>query len=317
VAAEPGGYHGRHAPPADAEIRPDPPPADPPPPSRNERRRQSRRGQLRGTVAAVVVAAVVAMLIKMFVLQAFLIPSGSMENTLRVGDRVLTDRLSYQLHGVHRGDIVVFSGAGTWNGPVAEPSSTLGRWWHDLAVRAGVDSPDGTVYVKRVIGLPGDRVACCDPHGRVTVNGIPLDEASYVYDDSYWTGSCPAPDNGLSPRCFAPVQVAPGTLWVMGDHRAVSDDSRRHLADPGGGAIDTSRVIGKAVLVLWPRADFRTLGTPGTFSGVPVVATTLLPVLPVLPVVPLGRRRRRRGRPASYPEPTMTTSYAHTRALRR
>jgi signal peptidase I len=289
VAVESGHYHPRHAPASELEHPGALQPSRQRPPSRDKRRRAEHPGQLGSIVATVVLAAVVAMLVKMFVLQAFLIPSGSMENTLQVGDRVLTNRLSYQVHGVHRGDIVVFSGADTWNGPVATPSSALGRWWHDLAVRAGVDSPDGTVYVKRVIGLPGDRVACCDPHGHVTVNGIPLDESSYVHDDSYWAGNCPTPDNGISPRCFAPVQVAPGTLWVMGDHRAVSDDSRRHLADPGGGVIDTSRVIGKAVLVLWPRAHFGTLGTPGTFAGVPVVAMALLPL-------PWWRRRlRRRG----------------------
>ena len=237
-----------------------------------------------------VVAVLVALLVKMFVLQAFLIPSGSMENTLQVGDRVVVNRLSYELHGIHRGDIVVFSGAGTWNGPApAAPSSLPARWWHDLAVRAGFASPPGTIYVKRVIGLPGDTVACCDPHGNVTVNGIALDEAAYVHDNSYWAGSCPTPDDGISPRCFAPVTVKAGMLWVLGDHRAVSDDSRLHRSDPGGGAVDSSRVVGKAVLVLWPRGHLRTLGTPGTFAGVPAVAMVALP---------LWRRRRRRGRHA-------------------
>jgi signal peptidase I len=256
-------------------------------PSPNLRHRKARRRQLAGTLGTLVVAALVAMLVKMFVLQAFLIPSSSMENTLRVGDHVLTDRLSYQLHGIHRGDVVVFSGAGTRDGAAPAPaSSTLGRWWHDLAVRAGVDSPDGTIYVKRVIGLPGDTVACCDPQGRVTVNGIALNESSYVHDDSYWPGTCPkTPDP--SSRCFAPVRVAAGTLWVMGDHRAVSDDSRRHLGAPGGGAINSSRVVGKAVLVIWPRNHFATIGTPATFAGIPAVAMAVLPQW----------RRRRRSRP--------------------
>lgn len=251
------------------------------------RRRRARRRRAVGTLATIAVASVVAMLVKMFVMQAFLIPSGSMENTLRVGDHVLTNRLAYQLHGIHRGDVVVFSGAGTWDGPApAQPSSTLGRWWHDLAVRAGIDGPDGTIYVKRVIGLPGDTVACCDAKGRVTVNGIPLEEASYVHEDSYWAGSCPKIEDPGS-RCFGPVRVAAGRLWVMGDHRSVSDDSRRHLTAPGGGAVDSSRVVGKAVLVLWPRAHFGTIGTPATFAGVPVVAMAMLPL----------RRRWRRAKP--------------------
>jgi signal peptidase I len=232
------------------------------------------------------VAVLVSLLVKMFVIQAFLIPSSSMENTLRINDRVLTNRLAYEVHDIHRGDIVVFSGAGTWNGPAPTPPSTLiGRWWHDLAVRAGVDSADGTIYVKRVIGLPGDTVACCNAHGQVTVNGIALDEASYVDQDSYWNGKCPHPDNGISPRCFGPVKIQAGMLWVMGDHRAVSEDSRRHLDAPGGGAVLESRVVGKAVLVLWPASHLRTLGTPTTFAGIPAVAMVMLPMY---------RRRRRR-----------------------
>jgi signal peptidase I len=289
VSDEASDYRPRHAPAADLTTIEPPAGAEALVPGRNVRRRRARRRQLFGTLATVAVAAVVAMLVKMFVMQAFLIPSSSMENTLRVGDHVLTDRLSYQLHGIHRGDVVVFSGAGTWDGPApAGPSSTLGRWWHDLAVRAGVDSPDGTIYVKRVVGLPGDTVACCDPQGRVTVNSVPLNESSYVHDDSYWAGSCPkTPDPGS--RCFGPVLVAAGTLWVLGDHRSVSDDSRRHLTAPGGGAVDSSRVVGKAVLVLWPRNHFGTIGTPATFGGVPAVAMVMLPLW----------RRRRGGRPGS------------------
>lgn len=238
-----------------------------------------------GTAWTITLAVLASLLVKMFFLQSYIIPSSSMENTLHVGDRVLTNRLSYELHHIQRGDVVVFSGAGTWNGPAAKPpTSTVRRWYHDLAVRAGLDSVDGTVYVKRVIGLPGDTVACCDQQGRVTVNGVGLNEA-YIDDNSFWAGSCPHPDNGLSSRCFGPVHVKAGTLWVLGDHRSVSEDSRRHLTAPGGGAVLSSRVLGKAVVVIWPTSHLRTLGTPAAFAGVPVVAMAMLP---------MRRRRARR-----------------------
>jgi signal peptidase I len=171
-------------------------------------------------LAVVVVLVVVAtLLVRAYVVAPFAIPSGSMENTLRPGDRVLVDRLSLHWRAVHRGDVVVFDGTEAFG---------------------SLDHGGTTDYVKRVIGLPGDRVACCDAAGRVTVNGVPLDESHYLYP-----GDAPS-------RVRFDVRVPPGDLWVMGDHRATSLDSRAHLGDPGGGFVPESRLIGRVLVVVWP-----------------------------------------------------------------
>lgn len=201
----------------------------------------------------VVFALVLALLIKTFVVQAFFIPSASMENTLLIGDKVLVNKLVYDFRPVHRGDIVVFNGEGSWNSAPVAPTPPLERLWESITGLFGT-APGVHDYIKRVVGIPGDRVACCDAHGRVTVNGVPLSEKSYLF-----------PGNAASAYAFHAI-VPAGQLWVMGDHRAVSADSRAHLGDPGGGTIPESRVVGRAFVIVWPVGRWRVLPIPPTFE---------------------------------------------------
>jgi signal peptidase I len=201
----------------------------------------------------VAVAAALTLMVKGFVAQVYKIPTGSMENTLQVGDRVLVNKLIYRFRGVARGDIIVFSGQDSW-GPDAPAPSNNGfvRLWDDVLSDIGLQSSQ-TYYIKRVIGLPGDRVGCCTD-GKVTVNGVPLNETSYLYP-----GDAPS-------FPFKTVTVPPGHLWVMGDHRGDSADSRYHASAPGLGAIPEDEVVGRAFLIIWPPSKFRDLPIPSTFN---------------------------------------------------
>ena len=207
----------------------------------------------RELLTIVVAAAVLTLLVKAFVVQVYRIPSASMENTLQVGDRVLVNKLVYHFRGIERGDIVVFSGQDSWGPDAAPPSGDpVVRLWDDVLSDIGLQSSQ-TYYIKRVIGLPGDRIACCTD-GKVTVNGVPLTETSYLYP-----GDAPS-------FPFKTVKVPPGHLWVMGDHRGDSDDSRYHQSDPGGGAIPENEVVGRAFLIIWPPSQLRDLPIPATFG---------------------------------------------------
>jgi signal peptidase I len=233
----------------------------------------------------VVVAAALTLVVKAFVVQVYRIPSASMENTLQIGNRVLVNKLVYHFRSIARGDIVVFSGQDSW-GPDAPPASSdpVIRVWDGLLADVGLSSSQ-TYYVKRVIGLPGDRVGCCRD-GKVTVNGVPLSEGSYLYP-----GDAPS-------FPFKTVTVPAGHLWVMGDHRGDSDDSRYHTSDPGDGAVPVSEVVGRAFLVIWPPSQIRDLPIPSTFSqaalhagaagaaavGAVNVGGTALAALPAVPV---------------------------------
>jgi signal peptidase I len=210
------------------------------------------RGFCRELLIIVTVTAVVTLLVKAFAIQVCQVPSASMENTLLPGDRVLVNKLIYHLRGINRGDIVVFSGQGSW-GPDAPPESgnLVVRLFADVLSEIGLKSSQ-TYYVKRVIGLPGDHVACCKD-GKVTVNGVALEEASYLY---------PGPASSLPFH----VTVPPGHLWVLGDNRGNSLDSRYHTDNPGGGAIPENQVVGRVFLILWPASRLRELPIPSTFQ---------------------------------------------------
>jgi signal peptidase I len=203
----------------------------------------------------IVVALFLTLVIKTYAIQAFYIPSGSMQNTLEIGDRVLVNKLVYDFRGVHRGDIVVFSGDGTWDPGVPPPSSNFfARFGQSVESMFGFSKGQND-FIKRVIGLPGDKVACCDAQGRLTVNGVALNEKSYLY-----------PGNPPSQTKFS-VTVPANSLWVMGDHRDVSYDSRGHrYGFPGGGSIPESAVVGRAFIKIWPFSQAGILNIPSTFQ---------------------------------------------------
>jgi len=213
-----------------------------------------RRSFWREFPLLVAVALILALLIKAFVVQAFRIPSGSMEDTLLVGDRVLVNKIVYDFRGINRGDIVVFNGTGSWDPAVSSSSASIvPRVYHDVLRWTGLET-DGTDYIKRVIGLPGDHVMCCDAEGRITVNGTALNESTYLY-----------PGSNPSVQRFN-VVVPAGRVWVMGDHRADSADSRYHAQSPGDGTIPVNAVVGRAFVVIWPPSQLQMLPIPGTFK---------------------------------------------------
>jgi len=221
------------------------------PPARRARR---KRSFWREFPILVVVALLLAVVIKTYAVQAFFIPSGSMENTLEINDRVLVNKLVYDVRGIHRGDIVVFNGDGSWDpGTAPRDTNFVVKFAQGFASMFGFGHP-GDILIKRVIGLPGDKVACCDAQGRVTVNGVPLTEQSYLY-----------PGDAPSEIRFN-IVVPPGRLWVMGDHRLISDDSRNHLGEPGGGTVPENAVIGRAFVIIWPISRWRILPIPATFE---------------------------------------------------
>jgi signal peptidase I len=261
-------------------------------------------------VVLLVIAAVIAVGVHSFLFQAFFIPSGSMENTLLKGDRVIVNRLSYKVGHVQRGQIVVFSGVDSWTpeGSITQPHNPVLREFSKVGSYLGFAPSGEQDFIKRVIGVPGDHVVCCNTQGQITVNGQALSE-HYLY---------PGSDNRTLPF---DIVVPAGRLWVEGDHRNDSADSRSHTGLPGGGTIPINKVIGRAFVIVWPFSRLHRLEIPASYgalsnttasSGVSntavsnMTASALPSAIGVAAVLPLGAirlRRRRRQRRRQQPCP--------------
>ena len=236
--------------------------------SRAERRklqrkvkRKRRRSAVREIPLLVGVAVLIALVLKTFLVQAFVIPSGSMENTIQIGDRVAVDKLTPWFGSEpRRGDVVVFRDPGDWlagekttkkDDPIVVKQVKQG-----LVAIGLLPSDNDRDLIKRVVAVGGDTVKCCNSDGRVTVNGMPLDEP-YIH-----------PGDKPSELTFS-LTVPRGRLWVMGDHRGNSADSRYHRSEKYGGTVSEKSVVGRAVGIVWPFGHMTRLREPHTYASVP------------------------------------------------
>jgi signal peptidase I len=248
------------------------------------------------------IALVLTFLIQTFAARVYVIPSGSMEQTLNgctgcTGDRILVDRITYDFTDPSAGDVVVFKGPPGWDQSeynVDESNNVVVRWLREFGSSIGIGSPPEYDLVKRVIAVGGQTVSCCDTNNRVLVDGKPINEP-YIY----W-------EPGLPPvqHAFAPVTIPKGDLWVMGDNRNDSYDSRYQNGGGIHGVVPAGNVIGIARVIIWPPSRWRgvgeidsqtlpfALGAP-TWPGAPIGALPLgVGALGAFPTLWLGRRFR-------------------------
>ncbi|WP_082513410.1 MULTISPECIES: signal peptidase I [unclassified Leifsonia] len=230
-----------------------------------QRPRRRNRGALlfvRDLLIIFLAAILISFLVKTFLIRSFFIPSESMRETLQVHDRIIVNELVPDVVPIERGDVVVFKDPGGWLMPTPpieqNPVAAAFDWLLSLV---GLSAPDSNDHlIKRVIGLPGDHVACCNALGQVSVNGVPLDEPYIVI---------PEGETRASKDDFD-TTVPAGSLWVMGDNRYNSKDSRYNGTTPGKGYVPIDNVVGRAFVVSWPVEHWAWLGDyPETFGGVP------------------------------------------------
>ncbi len=222
--------------------------------------KKKKNSLFRGTVefvVVVVIALALAMGIRTFIVQPFFVPSSSMEQSLQIDDRVIASKITTAISGVKRGEIMVFKDPGNWLSSVAQTSDG----WRSVVAKAFtfvglLPSDSGDDLVKRVIGIEGDKVACCSKSGQIVLNGVALDEVSYV--------------NGPTDQILFDVTVPKGGMFVMGDNRGNSADSRFHL-DQNDGAVPTENAVGRVFTVVWPLSRIATETIPDIF-GNPAIA---------------------------------------------
>jgi signal peptidase I len=205
-------------------------------------------------------ALLISFLIKSFFLRSFYIPSGSMFDTLQINDRIVVNELVPNIVPLKRGDIVVFKDPGGWLSfkPAKKPTTPLGQVSEWLLSVTGLSAPDNDQHlVKRVIGIGGDHVVCCDANKRITINGKAIVEP-YVAKGSD------------ASRTDFDVTVPKGSFWVMGDNRGNSEDSRYHPDTPGRGFVDSKYVVGRAFIISWPFSHIKWLDDfADVFKNVP------------------------------------------------
>ncbi|MBO0827545.1 MAG: signal peptidase I [Streptosporangiales bacterium] len=230
-------------------------------PATKDEKPQKKGAFFREMSVLVVLVLVLTALLRGFVFEAYMIPSGSMENTLRIGDKVLVNKLVYRFRPVERGDVIVFDGAGSFTPEVrsVQPSNPVKRVAEKVWQFFGGAPADEEDFVKRVVGVPGDRVECRKGTDgfAMYVNGVRLDERPYLYRGDQ---PCSREFGGSDA-----VVVPKGRLWVMGDHRSLSADSREHVDDGHFGTVPEKAVIGRAVAIVWPTGHWRSLTQPATF----------------------------------------------------
>lgn len=210
---------------------------------------------LREVATIIVIALLLSFLIKTFLFRAFFIPSGSMEETLEIDDRIFVNLLVPEPFDLERGDVIVFKDTQAWLPPTQNGG---GNFIQDALTFVGLLPDESEQHlVKRVIGMPGDHVVCCNADGKITINGEAIDEP-YLYP-----GALPS-------ETPFDVVVPDGKVWVMGDHRNASADSREHQNGENGGFIDISDIEGKASVIAWPLGRAGFIGSyPEVFENVP------------------------------------------------
>lgn len=202
----------------------------------------SKKGSILRELPIIVGSAlIVSIIVKTFFLHFFFIPSGSMENTLQIGDRIAVNKFGALFSEIKRGEVVVFADPDNWLGAAPQKSNNgvAGQFKNALITLGVVPDPAKQFLIKRVIGVGGDTVICCDTSGKLQVNGTSINE-SYIYE------------NDVPSESKFNVTVPNGYIWVMGDHRSASADSRFHTDDVNKGMVPLTKVVGRAAFIVWP-----------------------------------------------------------------